>query len=1044
MSRLFNISPLCFKSIAAVWVVFFSQLTLAAVCQYTVVDDWYSGFRAEIAITNDTGDMLSDWQVAWQWNDGSMLNNGWNASYDCNGSTCSAGPPAWLPGIAANQTYVFGFVATKATAGAPAQRPVEIGGSSCGGAADIDVDVLWKLDSSASAIEYVSVKKDHIAEINTFAAAPGEPAALNGSIDRAGRAVLSIDLNAVATGIDIRDQRMLDFVFETEFLPRAYIAVDLDAGALADMPVGASTFDNIEGTLSLHGISQVISARVLIVKRSDMDISVSSVEPVIIDSKAFDMASGLETLKTIASLSSIGQAVPVYLRLHYVANVDPNLLPVAMAAAPAAPGPLEGVYDAAAAEASLSWQDNSNNESLFIVRRKTAAGLWQTAATVPADTGTYSEGLPQTGEFDYKVIAINDGVPSVASNTARVAVTEGDPIARGQQIYSGQCAGCHGADGGGIGNFPAVNLPRDFNAMIDLIAATMPKNNPAACDRQCAEDVAAYIQTLWVEEIACDRSVSPVSYGARQLKILTRSEYQRSVEDLLGVDFAAADGLSADEKLGLFFNNTHASIVASSYSNYLIVAEQIAEWAAARDFAPALSCGSFNQACADTFIDELAPKIFRRPLDAVEVDTFLQMANGSFTEGNVKDGIRMALEAMLSAPQFLYRHELGEPNPGNNAIAADAYELTSYEMATFLAYTFTGSTPDQQLLDAAAADQLRDRAEILAQARRLTESAAARRVLGDFVGSWLGTANLDIAAKDENVWPGFLQLVPHMQDEVRQTFANIMLDENESFASLYTADYTFVNQPLAAHYGIAGVSGNELRKVPTSDRGGILASGAFMARWGESVESSPILRSVRVRRRMLCQDQPPPPAGTFAAREQKLAELSALLQDPATTNRLKYHRLTEDQPCTSCHLQYINPLGFGMEDFDTVGRVRTADLNGNGIDASGELYAPNSYSNVAEVEAFQGTRGLGQLLSTLPSAQTCLSQQMFRYIIGVGSQDIDKDNPDGPQLSDIEKSGYACEVDKLTQSMMAENPRSMLESFSTLEAVRYRKAWPRD
>jgi len=172
-------------------------------------------------------------------------------------------------------------------------------------------------------------------------------------------------------------------------------------------------------------------------------------------------------------------------------------------------------------------------------------------------------------------------------------------------------------------------------------------------------------------------------------------------------------------------------------------------------------------------------------------------------------------------------------------------------MATFLAYTFTGSTPDQTLLNAANNDLLRSDEEILKQAMRLSEASTAKEIMGDFVGSWLGTSELDVAAKDESVWPGFAALVPHMKNEIRENFANVMLDRNENFSSLYNAGYSYLNAPLARHYGIAGITGNQMRRVATTNRGGILANGAFMARWGEAVETSPILRSVRVRRRML-------------------------------------------------------------------------------------------------------------------------------------------------------------------------------------------------
>ncbi|MCG8612951.1 MAG: DUF1592 domain-containing protein, partial [Pseudomonadales bacterium] len=673
--------------------------------------------------------------------------------------------------------------------------------------------------------------------------------------------------------------------------------------------------------------------------------------------------------------------------------------------------------------------------------RKTVDGYWQTTAELPANTIQLDNNLPEPGGYDFKVIALNNGVPSLPSNILRITATEENPLERGRQTYTAQCAGCHGTDGEGIGSFPALNTPRDVAAMTTYISTAMPLGDPGACDLSCAEDVATYVQTLWVTELACDPSQTPVIYGARQLKILTRSEYQNTVEDLLGVDYDAGAGLSPDTQVGFFLNNTHASVSAASYSNFLLVAEGIADWSAQRDFSPALNCSSYDQLCAEQFITDLAPKIFRRPLTEDELTLYRAMAEGIHSSGEVKAGIQMALESMLASPQFLYRHELGEPNPDNDEIDSDAFELTSYEMATFLAYTFTGSTPDQVLLDAAARDELRTVENIELQAKRLADQA--RPVLGEFVGSWLGTNALGNAAKDTAIWPGFASLVPHLQNELNETFAHVLLEPSEQFAALYGANYTFLNQTLAEHYGIGGVTGADMQLVSTSERGGILANGAFMARWGEAEETSPILRSVRVRRRMLCQDQPDPPAGTFAAREEKLAELSDFLQDPATTNRLKYHRLTEDEPCTNCHEQYINPLGFGMEDFDTVGRVRTTDLKGNPIDASGTLFAPVKYSEVQESIMFEGARGLGQQLANLSSAQTCLPKQMFRYIMGVGYQDIDSANPEGPQLSEQEKAGYACEIDTLTNAMMTGSPRSMFEAFGSLQAVRYRKAWAR-
>ena len=1009
----------------------------ASSCDYEIEDEWNNGFKGKVTLnTSDTA--VDTWTLQWTWPQGTSLNNGWNATFDCSANSCTVTPPAWQRGLGANTSYSFGFTARKPSGSTT--ESVDLLGELCGAAEPVSV---FALDPSRSSLHYVSTKKDHVAEVATFIHTDTGRSAISGSVDSAGQALLEIDLNAVSTGIPTRDGRLLNLLFETALMPKAFFRVGVDIAGVEAMGAGETRTDALLGELSLHGVRQGVAASVLIAKLSDDEFTVSTLAPVILDSKNFDMGLGIEALRNVAGLSVVGEAVPLYFSLSYQRSASPETDTLVFPEAPAAPTELAGSFNANTAEAALAWLDNSDTESHILLRRRSVGGAWGTVAELPPNSMYLEEGLPESGEFDYKVIALNQGMPSPPSNTERVSVTEGNQLVRGESHYAAQCAGCHGVEGEGTANFPPLNTERDMEALIAYIATNMPINNPGACGPSCAEDVAAFIQTLWVEQTACDLQLSPVSYGARQLKPLTQFEYQNSVQDLIGVDYLVADGLSADTKIGFFYNNTHSPVTAAAYSNYLLVAEEIAAWSADRNFAPALSCGSPGPACVTEFVDELAPRVFRRPLTSDERSAYRALADGSQTAGDIQAGLKLALEAILSSPQFIYRHELGERNPDNATIDGDAYELTSYEMATFLAYTLTGSTPDAELLEAAQRDELRDEAAILAQATRLADEARAS--LGNFVGNWLGTAELELAAKDPMLWPNFPALVPHMKTEMVEVFAHVLLTPGERFASLYDADYTFVNAPLAAHYGMPGVAGERFERVSTADRGGILANGAFMARWGEAEESSPILRSVRVRRRMLCQEQPDPPAGTFAAREEKLALLSDFLMQPTTTNRMKYHRLTEDSPCTTCHLEYINPLGFGMEDFDTVGRLRFEDRNANPIDASGVLFAPNRYSDIHESLPFTGARGLGALIAQQPAAQACLPQQMFRYVMGVGYQDINRADPGGPQLvSDAEKSGYACEVDRLQQTMMSVSPRSMLESFGILESVRYRKAWPRD
>ena len=219
---------------------------------------------------------------------------------------------------------------------------------------------------------------------------------------------------------------------------------------------------------------------------------------------------------------------------------------------------------------------------------------------------------------------------------------------------------------------------------------------------------------------------------------------------------------------------------------------------------------------------------------------------------------------------------------------------------------------------------------------------------------------------------------------------------------------------------------------------------------GVSLGGSPLGRVRRCRggpppyrERVLCQNQPDPPANIAIGREQAIEDNADILNDPRTTNRLKYHTITSTVPCVNCHQQWINPLGFGMEDFDSVGNVRTVDLNGNAIDASGRLYAPEDLSDKNNSIGFTGSKGLGALLTTLDSTKGCVAENMFRFVIGVGTNGIDVSNPEGPALDRTERDGYVCEVRDLTTTLTGQSPRSMLESMSTMEAVRYRKAWSR-
>ena len=545
---------------------------------------------------------------------------------------------------------------------------------------------------------------------------------------------------------------------------------------------------------------------------------------------------------------------------------------------------------------------------------------------------------------------------------------------------------------------------------------------------------------------------APMSFGYRTLRLLTREQYQSSVKDILAIDFDVTKQLPPDASSGSFVNNNELSVLEGSYASYLQTAEKIAAWSAQRNFVPALACGTLDQTCATKFVDELVPRIIRRPLAPDERQGYLDLARGTATAGDMKKGMEAALTAVLSSPQFVYRHELGEPSA---MMGADVFALTPYEMATFLSYTFTGSTPDKELLDAAKNGALGTPEQIEKQAARLMNGPRSVALFKDLVHRWLGTGNLEIYTKDPAAYPTFAAVVPHMKAELSETFSHVMLQAGESFKSLFDPAYTFANAALARHYGITGVSGDQLQKVPTTTRGGLLLSGAFLSRWAHADEPNPITRAVHLRREFLCQDIPDPPADVNISRTGKAGQIEAFLAAPTTTNRMAMQRLTEDATCSVCHSQVINPLGFGLEDYDTVGNLRTMDRKGNPIDASGALWSPTPALQLQQDASkadgrveFKGGKGLARLLAedgrVSSLAKACVAKQVMSFAVGVDARSIGgSERKNVAALNSEENESYNCDVGRMVEVLSTGSPRKMLEKLATLSSVRYRKAFSR-
>ncbi|PUA30340.1 MAG: carbohydrate-binding protein [Cellvibrio sp. 79] len=970
----------------------------------------------------------------------------------------------------------------------------------------------WLLDAPASSFYFVSVKKStagvETPENFTFSQ-------LQGTVSTTGQATLTIPLTSISTNNTVRDPRMQSLLFEAAYLPNLHFTTQLDLAALDSQAVGSIKVQSVTGNLVLHGVVKSIVFDAVIMKHANNSISVSTRKPIVINALDFDLVGGLDALRAaVGTVANIGEKVPVYFKVFLNRDNPTNVPAISLATAPVTPSGLTGTV--VSTGASLNWADVSSNETGFLVRRKGADGRWVTAKNLGANSVSHLDLLSLSGSYDYKVLSYTDSIPSAAtapitlvyetgsassssviissssssitstssivstSSSSSSSSSSAGPVvgnaARGATLWgtasaAGKCYGCHGdTEKFADGSFSIpVNPNRAYYhqtkdeklALRDYIAKYMPQGEGGTLTAQQAADLEAFLFTKRAPSDGIpDNSITSFSCpstatapGQRTLRLLTRSEYQRSVRDLVNYQQDVISRLPDDAISGAFQNNNQLLVDSARYSSYVSTAERIADDVATR-WNAVLACTPGAAGCADKLVNDLGQRIFRRPLSATEKTDYLALAKGTAAGRTEAEGMKVALAAMLSSPQFLYRSELGELSSGS------IYKLTAYEIATYLAYTYTGTTPSVDLIAAAARGDLNTVAGIRTQASTLLNSANTKVLMGDFINRWLGTEKL--ATQNKVGVANFATLAGDMQQELSKNFSAAVLDSTATFATVYNPNFTYVNQRLATHYGVTfsgTADADGFVKATTADRGGILVSGAFMSRYARDNDANLITRAVAVRRKLMCQDIPEPPSGVSLDREALAKKHAAFFADPKTTERMIADKITEPTTCSNCHLEIINPLGGGMENIDAAGRIRTVDLRGNPIDASASFFSPYQklqFTNdpdrvIYKPEiTFNGAKDLARLLVEQPDlskqAKTCLATQFVSFSSGVNSLfliDKDKTREVPFTMSDAEKTAYRCNIEKLTNVLNTSGPRAMLQEIPALDSVIYRQEWAR-
>ncbi len=328
------------------------------------------------------------------------------------------------------------------------------------------------------------------------------------------------------------------------------------------------------------------------------------------------------------------------------------------------------------------------------------------------------------------------------------------------------------------------------------------------------------------------------------------------------------------------------------------------------------------ESCAREIIVALARRAFRRPVTDTDIEPLLQLYRDGRDEQDFEAGIERALEALLTMPEFLFRLEL----PPVDTRPAAVYQLTDFELATRLSFFLWRSIPDDELLGLAADDQLSEPTILSEQVRRMMADPRATRFLNDFLGQWLQIRNIHAQDPDGALFAGFNDTL--RRDMLRETelFFESQVREDRPIPELFRADYTYLNEGLARHYGVQDVYGSRFRRVTWADdrRHGLLGHASLLTVTSYANRTSVVLRGKWVLETLLGSPPPPPPANVPPLEERDASNPTSLRE------RMEQHR--RSPVCASCHRR-MDPLGFAMEHFDAIGRWRETD-GGAEIDAT--------------------------------------------------------------------------------------------------------------
>ncbi len=575
------------------------------------------------------------------------------------------------------------------------------------------------------------------------------------------------------------------------------------------------------------------------------------------------------------------------------------------------------------------------------------------------------------------------------SFAGHVAAQE-SPIAGGKSHFevsvapflAKHCAACHSGDEAEAGvafdrYTVSANVQKEYDLWDKAARLIRDRQMPPPEQTQPTAGELIAVDAAIQAELATFDCTTEQQAGRVTLRRLNKAEYNNTIRDLIGLDLKLADDFPSDD-VGNGFDNIGDVLSLSPVllEKYLMAAQSVADQVFADPQARARVLVHVAQTNGDRIdvarrnVRDFAARAYRRPLTEGEQARLFDIMKFAYEQDSSMDEIfRTVVAAVLSNPHFLFRVERDADNDDEDRIR----ELDGYEVASRLSYFLWSSMPDEILFEVARRGKLTQPEVIAAQTRRMLADPKSIALANNFAGQWLQLRDVSRLMPDPERFPDFDGELRSAMRRETELFFESMVRENRSVLEFLNADFTFVNERLARHYGIPGVSGPEFQLVALkADRRGILTHAGILMLTSNPTRTSPVKRGKWILDNILAEPPPPPPVNVPELEEG--AETLGSLRE-----QMEQHR--SNPACSVCHLK-MDAIGFGLENFDAIGAWRDSDGRFD-INASGELPGGHKFGGVLE---------LMEILVQEKKTEfcRCLASKMLTYALGRGLGSYDR------------------------------------------------------